>query len=84
MAALSKTRKSETFTRWTYHDLSDLPIVDHLDPIYITCRYESLCRRRIVQLQSGNDALDHADYSAPTPQDGLDYTDHAGQSALYL
>ena len=40
-----------------------------------------------MQIRPGKPALDHADYSAPTRQHGLDHTDHTDhtdQECLYL
>ena len=51
------------------HDL------DHLDHLYLTCRYE-MCGICIVQIQPRKHVLDHAGYTASTRQHELDHTDH--------
>ena len=77
-------RIGKRFTARTYHDISSkiqvFTAVDHLVPH--PPLLEAVQDLHIVQIQSREHALDHADFASPARQHELDHTDHTDRSGM--
>ena len=67
--------------RYLFANEHNITYLDEQIIYILTCRLEMLCRICRVQILSRKHVLDHADYTAPTPQREL-FIDHTDQESI--